>query len=69
MKGKIEWKVNEPKEFTFNGNKYTSVECSSGEACLKCDIGCKTCAYHKREIPCCDGFWRADGKEVYFKKI
>ena len=69
MKGKFEYKVNEPKEFMFQGQKYTSVECSSGEACLKCDIGYKVCAYHKREIPCCDGFWRADGKDVYFKKI
>lgn len=69
MKVKFEWKTEEPKEFIFQGNKYTTVECSSGEACIKCEIGCKTCAYHKREIPNCDSFYRTDGKEVYFKKI
>lgn len=66
---KFEWKVDEPKEFIFENKKYTTVEGSSGEDCLKCEIGNKKCAFNRGTIPQCLSFNRVDGKDVYFKEI
>lgn len=66
---KFEYKENAEKEFMFKGHKYTTIECDSGKCCLLCDIGNKQCSMNRLEVPHCIGFNRADGKDVYFKKL
>lgn len=48
------------------------VECCPTLVCDTRKSICEQCAFHDASIKCihrCTGFQRADGKEVYFKKI